>query len=55
MEEVKCIKKNSKWIYLKNTYPLYLMLLPMIIYLLIFAYYPMLGLQIAFKDWRIKG
>lgn len=55
MEDVKCIKKNSKWIYLKNTYPLYLMLLPMIIYLLIFAYYPMLGLQIAFKDWKIKG
>lgn len=55
MEKINCTKKKSKWIYFKNTYPLYLMLLPMVVYLLIFSYYPMLGLQIAFKDWRIKG
>lgn len=56
MEQIKkCSKKKSFKVYLKNAYPLYLMLLPMVIYLLIFSYYPMLGLQIAFKDWKIKG
>ena len=34
---------------------LYLLLALPIIYLLIFAYYPMTGLQIAFKDYTIKG
>lgn len=55
MERIKGSNKKKTTAYLKNTYPLYLMLLPMVIYLLIFAYYPMLGLQIAFKDWKIKG
>ncbi len=34
--------------------PLYLMLLPLIVYLFIFNYYPMFGLQIAFKDWFVR-
>lgn len=34
--------------------PLYLMLLPMVVYFLIFNYVPMLGLQIAFKDWNMR-
>lgn len=41
--------------YFKRNWPLYVMVLPMIIYLLIFNYYPMLGLQLAFKKWSIKG
>ena len=36
--------------YLKRNKALYLMLLPLIVLLLIFNYYPMLGLQMAFKD-----
>lgn len=44
-------KKN----YLKQAWPLYLMIAPMIVYLLIFNYYPMLGLQLAFKDWDPRG
>ena len=33
-----------------------LIILPAIIYMLIFNYYPMTGIQLAFKDWRImKG
>ena len=34
---------------------LYLLLALPVIYILIFAYYPMTGLQIAFKDYTIKG
>jgi len=50
----KVRKRRQRIAYLKNYYPLYLMLAPMVIYLLIFSIYPMLGLQIAFKDWKIK-
>ena len=31
----------------------YLMVLPIVVYLLLFAYKPMYGLLIAFKDYRI--
>ena len=51
------IKKKNKTklkIHFKRYWPLYVMILPMIIYLLIFSYYPMLGLQLAFKDWKPK-
>lgn len=34
--------------------PLYLMLLPLVVYLFIFNYYPMFGLQIAFKDYFVR-
>ena len=30
------------------------MLLPLVVYLFIFNYYPMFGLQIAFKDWYVR-
>ncbi len=49
-------KRSSKWAgYFKRSWPLYVMLLPMIVYQLIFSYYPMLGVVVAFKDWRIMG
>ncbi len=35
----------------KKHYPLYLMLIPVIIYYLVWAYGPMYGVQIAFKDF----
>ncbi|MBQ8189415.1 MAG: sugar ABC transporter permease [Lachnospiraceae bacterium] len=41
----KDIKKN--WI-------LYLMILPVVLYFLIFHYWPMYGIQLAFKNFRIK-
>ena len=49
-------KKNSSRLksYFKRNWPLYVMILPMVIYLLIFSYYPMLGLQLAFKEWKPK-
>ncbi len=42
--------------HLKREWQLYVMLLPMIVWLLLFLYKPMYGLQIAFKDYSIfKG
>lgn len=38
--------------HLKKTYMLYLFLLPAIIYLILFNYMPLYGIQIAFKDYR---
>ena len=37
----------------KRYLPLYLMLLPVILYYLVFVYAPMGGLVIAFKDYNI--
>lgn len=37
--------------YLKRNYLLYLMMVPGIAVILIFKYYPMSGIQLAFKDW----
>lgn len=49
------LPRNRTRAHIKRHLPLYVMLLPVIVYLLIFAYYPMAGLVIAFKDWRIMG
>lgn len=49
------VRKKRKWRkkldYIKKFWPLYAMLLPLLVYLFIFNYYPMFGLQLAFKDW----
>ena len=39
--------------HLKREWQLYVMLLPMIVWLMLFLYKPMYGLQIAFKDYSI--
>lgn len=39
---------------MKKNYILYLMILPVVIYYLVFAYGPMYGVQLAFKDYHIK-
>ena len=42
--------------HLRREWQLYVMLLPTVIWLLVFLYKPMYGLQIAFKDYSIfKG
>ena len=54
--EKKVLKENKKANYYLKNWQLYFMLLPMVAVLLVFNYYPMLGLQLAFKDWSIlKG
>lgn len=46
------IKPNRNiWNQIKRDYELYLFLLPIIIIYLVFKYYPMYGIQIAFKDF----
>lgn len=50
------IQKRRKRFFSKETLPLHLMALPVLIYLLIFAYTPMIGLVMAFQDLNIaKG
>ena len=48
------VRKNKALDYVKRFWPLYVMLLPLIVYLAIFNYYPMTGIQLAFKDYFIK-
>ena len=38
--------------YMKRYWPLYLMIIPAIVYLIIFSYVPMAGLSLAFKDFN---
>lgn len=49
--------KRKKFVsYLANHWELYLFVLPALLYILMYRYYPMYGVQIAFKDFRIgKG
>ncbi|WP_054942029.1 ABC transporter permease subunit [Paenibacillus ihuae] len=50
--EHSMIKPNRKrWSRVRRDYELYLFLLPIIILYLVFKYYPMYGVQIAFKDF----
>lgn len=48
--EMATIKKQSNN-YFKENWQLYLMLLPTLLYFVIFAYIPMYGIQLAFKDY----
>lgn len=45
-------KKRFNWRKIKLNWQLYLLLAPGLIYFLVFKYYPMYGLQIAFKNFR---
>ena len=40
---------------LRSNAALYVMLIPLLVYLLLFVYKPMWGLQIAFKDYSLFG
>nr|WP_301630775.1 ABC transporter permease subunit [Paenibacillus apis] len=43
--------KHKTWTQIKRNYQLYLFLLPIILVYLVFKYYPMYGVQVAFKDF----
>lgn len=49
------VSKKTFWSTLKSNKELLLLTLPGAIWFLIFAYLPMFGVTIAFKDWRIHG
>ena len=46
----KKIKKNFLY-----SWQLYLLLLPAVIYVIVFCYFPMYGVQIAFRDYKIRA
>ncbi|MFD2044904.1 ABC transporter permease [Ornithinibacillus salinisoli] len=45
-------KRRYNWRKMKINWQLYVLLAPALIYFLVFKYYPMYGLQIAFKNFR---
>lgn len=49
---VKTAGGNRTWVKIRQNYELYLFLLPAVAIYLVFKYYPMYGVQIAFKDFR---
>ena len=51
-EESKEVKRQKLKSYLKNNWHLYVMILPVVIYFIVFNYLPMYGIQIAFKDYK---
>ncbi len=46
-------KRHMRRKMVRQHWPLYLFLLPTIVYFLLFRFYPMYGLQLAFKNYRI--
>ena len=46
--------KKKIGVLIKNNWQLYIMILPLVIYFLIFEYLPMYGVQIAFRDYQIS-
>lgn len=42
------------WRYMRDYYQIYLLMLPAIVFIAIFCYYPMYGAQIAFRDYKFK-
>ncbi|MDR3122048.1 MAG: ABC transporter permease subunit [Clostridiales bacterium] len=44
--------RKQAWKKIRRHWQLYLLLLPSVAYLVLFRYYPMYGIQIAFKDWN---
>ena len=46
--------KKTLWKQIKSRWQIYLLLLLPLIYLIIFAYVPMAGLVIAFKDYNFR-
>ena len=52
--DLKEAKRKKLVAQLKKIWPLYLFLLPAVVYILIFNYYPMYGAQIAFRNYKIK-
>ena len=45
-----CLNKKP-WLDLRHDWQLWLLLLPALIYIIIFCYFPMYGLQLAFRDY----
>jgi len=46
-------KTNSKWVIVKKNYDLYILLIPGLVFIILFRYMPMYGLITAFQDYNI--
>ena len=53
-DELRLRRRKSRLRYIRENYPLYLMRLPAIVFVFIFAYVPMYGIQIAFRDFKVR-
>ena len=52
----KQIKRKKTLSLMKKNWVLYIFLIPMLVYLIIFSYLPLYGIQIAFKNYKVtKG
>nr|WP_071131011.1 sugar ABC transporter permease [Enterococcus timonensis] len=51
-KETKARAKKKKWAQIKGNHGLYLMILPGLLYFIVFKYIPMGGLVIAFQDYQ---
>ncbi|WP_413466012.1 ABC transporter permease [Metabacillus litoralis] len=51
MDQTVILNKKSKYKQMLNNYQLYLFLLPALVYFIVFHYFPMYGVLIAFKDF----
>lgn len=49
----KARKKSPFWSYLKMNYDMYLLLIPGLLFILIFDYLPLYGITLAFKDFNM--
>jgi len=49
--KVSFVKSKTKWKAIRRNWDLYLLITPVIAYFIIFHYFPMYGIQIAFKDF----
>lgn len=47
----KMRKRNELWSYIKMNYDMYLLLIPGLLFILLFNYLPMYGITLAFKDF----
>lgn len=50
---LKGYRKNSLWSYIKGHTALYIMLIPGLFFLFIYKFWPLYGLEMAFKDYNI--
>lgn len=53
MQSSQRARRLGPWRDFKRCWELYLFVLPALIYLICYCYYPMYGVQIAFKDYRV--
>jgi len=52
---VEALHHQSLWTRIRRSWQIYVLLLPPVVYCILFLYWPMYGLQLAFKDFDINA